>query len=94
MTPLSCCCLLNPTQKKHAAAANRPPTYVDQNVTELLRRTEEKREERKKERLDAYNRKIFKDYFEFDGGTESAARARGLSAETAAAYRKWLDENK
>jgi hypothetical protein len=30
---------------------------------------------------------------EFDAGSEAAARARGLSPETAAGIRKWLDEN-
>ena len=33
-------------------------------LTELLRRTEEKKEERVKERLDDYNRRNFKDYFD------------------------------
>lgn len=30
---------------------------------------------------------------QFDAGSPGAARARGLSPETAAAVRKWLDEN-
>ena len=33
-------------------------------VQELLRRTEEKKEERVKERLDNYNKRNFKDYFD------------------------------
>lgn len=62
-------------------------------IQELLRRTEEKRDERREQRLKDYYRRNFKDYFEFDGGSEEAARARGLSGETQAAIRKWLDDN-
>jgi hypothetical protein len=36
---------------------------------------------------------VFRDYFEFDAGSPEAARARGLSPETAAAIRKWMDDN-
>jgi len=60
---------------------------------ELLRRTEEKKDERREQRLKDYYKRNFKDYFEFDAGSEGAARARGLSPETAASIRKWLDDN-
>lgn len=56
-----------------ALVSTTAPTVVDFSVpvhsvrhgaAEMLRRTEEKRETRVKERLDDYNRRNFKDYFD------------------------------
>ncbi|GAX73170.1 hypothetical protein CEUSTIGMA_g623.t1 [Chlamydomonas eustigma] len=63
-------------------------------IQELLRRTAEKKEERKKERLDDYYRRNFKDYFEWEAGSALAGRARGISEGTSSKILKWLDENK
>ncbi|KIY96338.1 hypothetical protein MNEG_11625 [Monoraphidium neglectum] len=81
-----------------AAQLERPTNKEVDNDTspfiqELLRRTEEKREERKQQRLNDYYKRNFPEYFKFDGGSEAAATARGLSPETAAAMRKWLEDN-
>ncbi|GBF91519.1 hypothetical protein Rsub_04259 [Raphidocelis subcapitata] len=62
-------------------------------IQELLRRTEEKRDERAVERRRAYDRKIFREYLSFDAGSPETARARGIKPDTAAAIRKWLDDN-
>ena len=81
------------------ALAARPVTNTEvaaeesAYIQELLRKTEEKREERKTERLNDYYRRNFKDYFAFDAADEATARARGLSPETAAAVRKWMEDN-
>ena len=58
----------------------------------MLRRTREKKDERSKQRLDAYNKRNFKDYFQFDAAG-SSGRARGIRPETQAAIEKWLQAN-
>ncbi|KAI8468232.1 MAG: hypothetical protein J3K34DRAFT_471044 [Monoraphidium minutum] len=78
--------VVRPTNKE---VANEESPFIQ----ELLRRTEEKREERKQERLNDYYKRNFRDYFNFDAGSEAAARARGLSPETAAAVQQWLKDN-
>ena len=61
-SPITLTRLIFPPRPRHAcAAAAAVPTP---RLTELLRRTEEKKEERVKERLDDYNRRNFKDYFD------------------------------
>lgn len=60
----------------------------------MLARTAEKREERRQERLDNYNRKVFKEYLDFEAGNAQAAKARGISDESSAAIQAWLEKNK
>lgn len=61
-------------------------------VRDALKRTEENRERRRIERLRAYDRKNFGDYFDFDSGFSGAMR--GVKPETRKAIEKWLQENK
>ena len=56
-------------------------------VQDLLKRTEEKRDERKKERLNDYYRRNYKDYFSFQAGSG------GLSKETRNQIETWLVDN-
>jgi hypothetical protein len=79
-----------------AAAAQAPVNREVDNasspfIQELLRRTEEKREERVKERLDDYYRRNFGDYFSFEAGSNMGSK--GISPETQAQIKKWLEEN-
>ena len=60
-------------------------------IQEMLKRTEEKREERKAERLADYYRRNFGDYFSFEAG--SNMDRKGLSPETQAKNKRWLEEN-
>lgn len=82
-----------PSAKSAFPQQRAPPRTRPGACSELLRRTEEKREERKQQRLNDYYKRNFPEYFKFDGGSEAAATARGLSPETAAAMRKWLEDN-
>ncbi len=60
-----CLTLSAPLAATAAPALNAPTDPNDSPlVQELLRRTEEKREARVQERLDDYNRRNFKDYFD------------------------------
>ena len=60
------CLTLSASFAATAAPALNAPTDPNDSplVQELLRRTEEKREARVQERLDDYNRRNFKDYFD------------------------------
>lgn len=60
-------------------------------IQELLKKTEEKREERKVERLNDYYRRNYGDYFSFQAG--SNMDTQGLSPETQANIKRWLEEN-
>eukprot|EP00803_Ostreobium_quekettii_P004218 evm.model.scf_2920.4 EVM.evm.TU.scf_2920.4 scf_2920:12751-14770(+) len=62
-------------------------------MQELLKRTEENREQRAQQRLEDYNRRNFKDYFMVDADSERTAEARGLSVETQAQIKKWLEDH-
>mmetsp|Transcript_8713 Transcript_8713/g.21581 ORF Transcript_8713/g.21581 Transcript_8713/m.21581 type:complete len:134 (-) Transcript_8713:364-765(-) len=62
-------------------------------IQELLKRTEEKREERRKERLNDYYRRNFKEYMDFEAGVPGVARRRGITDETQQKIAKWLEEN-
>lgn len=58
----------------------------------MLRRTEEKKEERVKERLDDYNRRNFKDYFDVvDKGTYGAEMSDNDKA-IRAQLRSWSEK--
>ena len=81
------CLTLSASFAATAAPALNAPTDPNDSplVQELLRRTEEKREARRQERLDDYDRRNFKDYFEvvdkgYNGKTitenDAAIRAR------------------
>eukprot|EP00955_Chlamydomonas_euryale_P113363 366212-Chlamydomonas_euryale.AAC.27 len=63
-------------------------------IQELLRKTAEKKDERKQERLNDYYRRNFKEYFDFEAGSSSAGRSRGISSETQAQIAEWLEQNK
>ena len=60
------CLTLSASFAATAAPALNAPTDPNDSplVQELLRRTEEKKEARTRERLDDYNRRNFKDYFD------------------------------
>lgn len=62
-------------------------------IQELLRRTEEFREQRRKERLAAYDRRNFRDYFAFESSSLDVAKSRGISEETYYAIQKWMSDN-
>jgi len=80
----------------HAAAAAGAVTPPEDNsssklVQELLAKSNAPgmREKRARERLEAYNDKIYGEgYFDVEVG-QGAARARGISDETAGAIREW-----
>jgi hypothetical protein len=57
----------------------------------MLKRTEELKEKRYKERIANYNKRNFRDYFNFESG---AAGQRGITDATAARIKKWLADNK
>eukprot|EP00879_Flechtneria_rotunda_P024957 GHRR01026485.1.p1 GENE.GHRR01026485.1~~GHRR01026485.1.p1 ORF type:complete len:117 (+),score=27.91 GHRR01026485.1:159-509(+) len=63
-------------------------------IQELLRRSREKKEQRDKERLQDYYKRNFKDYFEFEGGSIRAGKARGIQPDTQQAILQWLELNK
>ncbi|WIA35480.1 hypothetical protein OEZ86_003911 [Tetradesmus obliquus] len=77
-----------------AQAAQPQPEPLTPYMQELLRRSEEKREERYKERLAAYYKKNFKEYFDVEAVDDMTARARGIKPETTAAIKRWMEENK
>lgn len=58
-------------------------------IQEMLRKTAEKKSERYKERLDDYYKRNFGDYLSFELGMRD-----GVSMETKAAIRAWLEKNK
>lgn len=58
-------------------------------IQDLLKKTVEKKDERYKERLDNYYKRNFNDYFNFEMGNND-----GVSAETKAEVKAWLEKNK
>lgn len=74
----------------------KPPTSSDEDlnpyIRSLLQKSEPLREERKKERLAAFNKKIFSDGY-FDYETRMSGAMRGVKPETRAAIEKWMKEN-
>jgi hypothetical protein len=73
-----------------------PNKEVDSDTSPFIQALKAKsdslRDQRKKERLEAYYRKVFTDYFEFEAGDNATAKARGISSETNEKIRKWLAE--
>ena len=63
-------------------------------LSELLKRTAEKKDERRTERLNDYYKRNFREYLDFEAGTRTAGKARGISEETNDKILKWLEENK
>ena len=74
----------------------KPPTSEDEDLNPyirgLLRKTEPLREQRKKERLAAFNKKIFSDGY-FDYETRTSGAMRGVKPETREAIERWMREN-
>ena len=74
----------------------KPPTSSDEDLNPyirgLLQKSEPLREQRKKERLAAFNKKIFSDGY-FDYETRMSGAMRGVKPETWAAIEKWMKEN-
>jgi hypothetical protein len=58
-------------------------------IQDLLKKTVEKKDERYRERLDNYYKRNFQDYFNFEMGNRD-----GVSAETKAEVKAWLEKNK
>ena len=74
----------------------KPPTSSDEDlnpyIRSLLQKSEPLRETRKKERLAAFNKKVFSDGY-FDYETRMSGAMRGVKPETRAAIEKWMKEN-
>lgn len=73
----------------------KSPTSADEEnpfIRSLLQKTEPLREERKKERLLAFNKKVFSDRY-FDSEIGASGAMRGVKPETRAAIEKWMKEN-
>lgn len=63
-------------------------------IQELLARSRANKDQYDKERLDAYNKKNFKEYFEFIEGNVERGGGSTYSDETKAAIKAWLENNK
>lgn len=74
----------------------KPPTSNDEDLNPyirgLLKKSEPLRETRKKERLAAFNKKVFSDGY-FDYETSMSGAMRGVRPETRAAIEKWMKDN-
>ena len=74
----------------------KTPASTDEDlnpfIRSLLEKTEPLREERKKERLLAFNKKVFSDRY-FDSEIGMSGSLRGVKPETRAAIEKWMKEN-
>lgn len=74
----------------------KPPTSEDADlnpyIRELLKKSEPLRETRRKERLAAFNKKVFSDGY-FDYETNMSGAMRGVKPETRAAIEKWMRDN-
>ena len=80
--------LCTPARDASAAAAVDDDLTASPFVAELLRRTEAQRDARRVERLRAYDRRNFGDYFAFQSGT-----TRGSLSANDAAIARWLEES-
>lgn len=81
----------------HALARlDLPNKEVDSETSPYIQglkaKSESLRDERKRERLKAYERKVFSEYLSFEAGNRSTGKARGISEETNAKIIKWLNE--
>ena len=63
-------------------------------IQSLKAKSDSLRDERKRERLKAYERKVFKEYLEFEAGTRATGKARGISEETNSKILDWLKDEK
>ena len=74
----------------------KPPSSTDEDlnpyIRSLLQKTEPLREERTKERLVAFNKKVFSDRY-FDSEIGMSGELRGVKPETRAAIAKWMKAN-
>mmetsp|Transcript_12568 Transcript_12568/g.37768 ORF Transcript_12568/g.37768 Transcript_12568/m.37768 type:complete len:146 (+) Transcript_12568:172-609(+) len=85
------------TAQKPCDAAVMGPAVSNEDdnayIQGLLKRTDQFRDQRRKERLLAYERRNFQDYFGFESGSLEVAKSRGINEETFNAIKKWMKEN-
>ncbi|KAK9828736.1 hypothetical protein WJX72_001805 [[Myrmecia] bisecta] len=93
--------LVLPFLARSSSVAAKPPPPVNREVDNatspliqgLLEKSLANKEKYRAQRLQDYYRRNFKDYFDFEGGSVQAGKARGLSPETTQKIQQWLKDN-